>query len=363
MYIPVPKLPVMKFVLVGAFLSLFLHVYAQDQKTLVTNMINEERFIAINGMEQWITIKGDSTRPIVLFLHGGPGSPLSPYSDAIFGHQEKDLLLVQWDQRGTGRTYGRNAPEELTPEFLKSNPLSVHLVTTDGLELSKYLLQRFKQSGIILFATSWGSVPGINMITRNPELFHAYIAHSQVVNFNASLLSAYNQVYQMAGNARDQATVSKLDSIGKPPYGSARTTGQLMRVIKNYQEKNTILPPAAWFELPGRYNNEKDNQHRSDGDDYSFVNYAGDKRLGIEPMSAAIDFLQGELTFKIPVYFIQGANDIQTPLAITKKFYEKIMAPTKKIFILEDTGHGFNQRVIDAQYKIMLELLSLINNK
>ena len=57
---------------------------------------------------------------------------------------------------------------------------------------------------------------------------------------------------------------------------------------------------------PARYNNENDNQHRSDGDDYSFVNYAGDKRPGIGPMSAAIDFLQEELTFKIPVYFIEG---------------------------------------------------------
>ncbi len=353
----------MKFVFIGAFLTFFLRVYAQGEKTFVPYMINEERFITINGIEQWVTIKGDSTKPIVIFLHGGPGSPLSPYSDAIFGHQERDFLLVQWDQRGAGRTYGRNAPEELTQEFLKTNPLSIQQVSSDGLELSKYLLQRFKRTGIILFATSWGTVPGINMISRNPEIFHAYIGHSQVVNFNASFLSAYNDVYKMAGKARDLATLSKLDSIGKPPYGSARTTGQLMRIIKNYQEKNTIPSPADWFELPDRYNNEKDNQHRNEGDDYSFVNYAGDKQLGIDPMSAAIDFLQEDLQFKIPVYFIQGANDIQTPPAITKKFYENITAPTKKILILEDTGHGFNQRVIDAQFKIMLELLPLISNK
>ncbi|MEJ7673748.1 MAG: hypothetical protein WKF59_13885 [Chitinophagaceae bacterium] len=70
-----------------------------------------------------------------MFLHGGPGSPLSPYTDSIYGEWERDFILVQWDQRGTGKTFGRNAPAELGPDYLQTNPLTVEQITTDGIDL------------------------------------------------------------------------------------------------------------------------------------------------------------------------------------------------------------------------------------
>src|SRR5688500_12747560 len=96
---------------------LFLNACGQDRiRESISNRIHEEKFIKINGIEQWVTIKGDSTKPVVLFIHGGPGNPLTPFADAIYGKWEKDFILVQWDQRGSGKTYGRGAPKELTPE-------------------------------------------------------------------------------------------------------------------------------------------------------------------------------------------------------------------------------------------------------
>ena len=73
--------------------------------------IHEESFVPIGGIEQWITIKGgDSANPVVLFLHGGPGDALSPGADSLFAGWDKDFTLVQWDQRGAGRTYGKSGP-------------------------------------------------------------------------------------------------------------------------------------------------------------------------------------------------------------------------------------------------------------
>jgi pimeloyl-ACP methyl ester carboxylesterase len=341
----------------GYFALLILSIgNSYSQNTTVyshPNQVNEERYVMLNDIEQWITIRGDSTKPAILFLHGGPGNPLSPYAEAIYGKWEKDFMLVQWDQRGAGRTYARNAPPELTPAYLKAHPLTIGQMTADGMALTNYILQRFKKQQIILFATSWGSVLGVHMALKHPELFHAYIGHSQVVNFPAALLCAYEQVYKMAGSEKDINTIEILDSIGKPPYELARTTGLLMRIIKKYQEKKSVRAPASWFKpLPG-YDNEKDEQHRSDGDDYSFVNYTGDKKLGITSMGAGINFLNDELLFKIPVYFIQGANDIQTPKVMNEEFYNKIKAPYKDFIVLPNTDHGFNQAVMDAQYKIM----------
>jgi predicted alpha/beta-fold hydrolase len=77
----------------------------------VPEPVKEEMFIPIGGIEQWITIKGDDrNNPVVLFLHGGPGDAWSPFADAMFAGWEKDFTLVQWDQRGAGRTYGKTGP-------------------------------------------------------------------------------------------------------------------------------------------------------------------------------------------------------------------------------------------------------------
>ncbi len=355
----------MKFKFLFLLQLLVVTVHSQDKRIdSIANQIKEERFIPINGIEQWVTIKGDSTRPIVLFLHGGPGSPLSPYADAIYKEWEKDFILVQWDQRGTARTYGRTAPEELSPEYLRSNPLTIEQMTTDGIELVNYLLKHYRKQKIILFGSSWGSALGVRMAIKNPELFYAYIGHSQLVNPPAGMLHAYEKVYQLAQNAKDQQSLDMLNAIGKPPYDTAKSMGRLMRITKKYQQKNSTPPPASWFVLPPEYDNEKDNQHRSDGDDYSFVNYAGDKRLGIASISSTINFLKDGLMFKIPVYFIQGEEDIQTPASIGKAYFTKIKAPAKKFILLPGTEHGFNQAVVDTQFRIMKEyIIPLINKK
>lgn len=59
--------------------------------------IHEQRFILINGIEQWVTINGNKSKPVILFLHGGPGSTMSPYSKSLYGEWEKDFVIVQWD--------------------------------------------------------------------------------------------------------------------------------------------------------------------------------------------------------------------------------------------------------------------------
>lgn len=113
--------------------------------------------------------------------------------------------------------------------------------------------------------------------------------------------------------------------------------------------------PAAWAELPSGYNNAKDAQHRADGDDYSFVNYAGDKRFGVKSMAESINLLRDIYTFRIPVYFIQGEQDILTPKEITTEYFEKIEAPHKDMFSVPKAAHGFTHAVVDTLYKVVKE--------
>lgn len=346
------------------FISIIISSFANAQTEIIKNnselttKISEENFILINGIEQWVTIKGESSKPIILFLHGGPGSPISPYSDNLYKDLEKDFIIVQWDQRGTGKTFGRYAPEELTTEFLKANPLTVELMTNDGIELSEYLLKHLGKQKIILFGTSWGSALGVKIVTKRPDLFYAYVGHSQIVNPTIDELF-YSKIYKIAENKNDKDALEILNSIGKPPYDRAKKVGQLFRILKKYEKENSTPAPKSWFELSTNYDNQKDNQNRSDGDDYSFVNYEGDTKFGVQAMSSTINLMKDNLEFKIPVYLIQGNQDILTPKEKTKEYFDKLKAPKKKYYLLPKTAHGVNQSVLKTQNKIFKSIKTL----
>jgi len=318
--------------------------------------IHEEKYVLIGGIEQWITIKGkDLSKPVVLFLHGGPGSPSSPYSDAIFGQWEKDFILVHWDQRGAARTFGRNSPEELGEEYWIENPLTVEQMTADGIEVSEYLIEKLGKKKIIIVGSSWGSVLGVTMAIKRPDIFYAYVGHSQLVNPVEDFIQVYYKLFKMAMEKKDDESIKVLETLGPPPYDNAKNTGQLLRVIKKYERENSIPSPELWWKPAPGYDNETDAQHRYNGDDYSFIHYAGHKPLGIKPISATIDFLEESLNFNIPVYLIQGQEDLLTPLEITQPYFNKINAPDKELFIQQGAAHGFNQSVVDMHYKVLME--------
>ena len=323
------------------------------------NQIFEEKYVVINGIEQWITIKGNSSKPIILFIHGGPGSPISPYIDVLYKDLEKDFIIVQWDQRGTGRTYGQNAPpEELTPEYLKANPLTLEQMTSDGVEVSKYLLKYLGKQKMILSGTSWGSVLGVKIATKQPDLFYAYVGHSQIVNPTIDI-EAYTKIYKMAEEKNDKEALEILNSIGKPPYSRAKNVGLLFRIVKKYERANATPAPDNWFQLSPAYDNDIDNKNREDGDDYSFLNFVGDYKLGVQSMIATINLLRDNLDFKIPVYLIQGNEDILTPKENSKKYFDTIKAPKKEYYLLPKAAHGFNQSVVETQYKIFKSIKTL----
>lgn len=324
---------------------------------------NEERFISIGGIEHWITIHGyDSSKPIVLFLHGGPGSVMSAYDQTIYGEWEKDFIVVNWDQRGAGRTFGRNAPSQVDEDYWIENPLTVEQMTADGIELSEYLLKYLGQQKLMLLGTSWGSVLGLKMALHRPDLYNAYVGHSQLVDGSKALVQAYKRVLTLARTTGDREAVDQLGSIGAPPYEDAKNAGQLFRIIKKYERAHSIPAPASWWKLAPGYDNETDAQHRYDGDDYSFIHFVGHKKLGIKAMSATVDFMEEGLELKIPVYLIQGEEDILTPKETSRVYFDQIKAPKKEYFLLPGADHGHNQAVVDTQYKIVKEYLSPVTS-
>ena len=111
------------------------------------------------------------------------------------------------------------------------------------------------------------------------------------------------------------------------------------------------------------YENAADEAAASVGDDYSFANYAGDVRLGIKSMASAIHYDQSHTQFKIPIYLIQGEQDLLTPKSSTQAYFDKILAPNKEYVLLPTSAHGFDQLMFKAKREICDKIAATLKSR
>lgn len=308
--------------------------------------VDEKGFVRIGGIEQWVTVKGDRCdNPIILFISGGPGNPLSPYSDAMFGAWAKDFTLVQWDQRGAGMTYGRSPPAA-------DAVLSIGQMRDDGTELAAYVAHRFGKRKVILWGSSWGSILGVHMVKAHPELFHAYLGTSQLVDFRENQRISYARLLALVRASDDAASLAVLEGVGEPPWTDPRSFGKVRRVIRKYEAKVTTPAPAVWWTPAAEYSTSKAQADYEAGEEYSFLNFVG---LHGDGMASKVDLPALGTDFAIPMFFVEGAHDLLATPDVAERYYASLTAPQKHLVVLEHAGHDPNQDVVDAEYAILME--------
>lgn len=187
---------------------------AQQYAISSTKGIDEASFVTVGGIEQWITIRGlDRDNPVLLFLHGGPGDVTNPWTFALFAPWERYFTVVQWDQRGAGRTLRKSGPA-VAPT------ITVDRMVQDGIELTEYLRKHLGKEKIVIVAHSFGSILGLRMAKARPELFYAYVGTGQVADSTRSYSVAYNALLKEAKAIDDQRAIEELSHVGPPPYES-----------------------------------------------------------------------------------------------------------------------------------------------
>ena len=82
---PPPRSNVAEFQKFEPALKFLLEHNARTYAITTPNGIDEATYVEIDGIEQWITIRGeDRNNPLLLFLHGGPGDATNPWGYAAF---------------------------------------------------------------------------------------------------------------------------------------------------------------------------------------------------------------------------------------------------------------------------------------
>jgi pimeloyl-ACP methyl ester carboxylesterase len=325
------SLVVLLLVVVGAVLALRAHqqhVTAQAIAIHTPNGIDEALYVKIGGIHQWIQIRGqDGNNPVLLCLHGGPGATWLPLT-ALFVPWEKEFTVVQWDQRGAGKTL------ETTGRSV-ADTMSVDRMAQDGIEVTEFLRQHLHKDKIILLGHSWGSILGIHMAKQRPDLFYAYVGTGQASNMQRSQQISYAHVLEKARAKSDKEAVKELENIGPPPFDRMDKVIVYFNQLGAYEVESDRVAQSS---LIGRLTFRAPNY--SLWDIYNRIRgffQIPTWRLYNEMLSTDLPSLG--LDFKIPVYFFQGAEDevTLTPLAI--EYFDKINAPHKEILLFEGAGH------------------------
>ncbi|MEM1037281.1 MAG: alpha/beta hydrolase [Pseudomonadota bacterium] len=179
---------------------------------IIPGSIAEERWISLNGADHYLLLRGmDRTAPILLFLHGGPGTSAMPFNRVFNSELETHFLTVNWDQRGTGYSYKAGEDDK---------SLTLEQITSDLNELIEALCREFQQETVILVGHSWGSMLGLHYISEHPERVALYVGIGQMADTAESERLVYEWAYQVADARSDQKCLQVLEEIGAPPYAS-----------------------------------------------------------------------------------------------------------------------------------------------
>src|SRR6516164_5681785 len=66
--------------------------------------------VRLGGSDQWVLERSDDVRnPVLLYLHGGPGTSQLTSNRRNTRHLEKYFTVVNWDQRGPASRTARSA--------------------------------------------------------------------------------------------------------------------------------------------------------------------------------------------------------------------------------------------------------------
>lgn len=292
--------------------------------------IDELRTVELGSIKQWIHVRGDNPdNPILLFIHGGPGSPMMPESWAWQRSWEAYFTIVQWDQRGAGKTFA-------TAGMKPDSSMTVAVMQSDAEELITWLRRTYKKKKIFVMAHSWGSILGIKIAQAHPDWLYAYIGVGQVVNAQENEVVGFNETLARAKALGNAAAVKELEAL--KPYPSVSGPTPIAKVI--VERKWDV---ALGGMIHGKTTADTDAISML-SPDYTEVDFAAMPKGELSSVQILLPQIQSVnfdrvTKFHCPVFIFAGAEDRTTPEVLAKRYFDSITAPKKKFFKIARAAH------------------------
>lgn len=290
--------------------------------------ISEMRKLMINGINQWIVLRGENkNNPVLFHFHGGPGGSQIGNFTKFLRDLEKEFVVVHWDQRGAGKSYHPQIPKET---------MTLDQLVEDAKAIVDIITKEFNQEKILLTGQSFGSLLGMLYIYKYPESIKAFIGINQAVTRTEEEKSCYETALKIAKEKNDKKGIEKLEKMGPPERGSYKTSKDLVTqrgLITKYKGVSYKKSTQA-IQFPSIFCSEltlKEKLNFMKGFGFSFDT--------LWEEFATTNLKKHVPEVKVPVYFVVGRHDAIVPIESTRNYYENLIAPKKKFIIFEESGH------------------------
>jgi pimeloyl-ACP methyl ester carboxylesterase len=304
----------------------------EDLGRIVTPNGVDDRFEArIGGIGQSVSVRGkDRDNPILLFVHGGPASPAMPLGWTFQRPWEDWFTVVQWDQRGAGKTYRANDPGKVGPT------LHIDRYVDDTLEMIAMLRGRYGKRKVVLVGHSWGTVLGLKAALRRPEWIHAYVGIGQVINFSDNERYGFDYALARARAGGNAEAVRELESIAPYPGDRPLTReriGQQRKWAQHYGGLSAYREASGYYFDAPKLSPDYDRADREAIDQGSLLTLSR-----VLPEWTQVDFKPvTEVAF--PVFMFMGRHDYTTPSEQAARWIAAVRAPAKRAVWFEHSAH------------------------
>jgi pimeloyl-ACP methyl ester carboxylesterase len=342
----VRRLMIPLIILLALFALAFLLFYSGRAGSTNSAGINRLEQVRLAGGNQWISIRGnDLSKPVLLFLHGGPGSANLAKLRVEIPALEDHFIVVNWDQLGAGKSYHLG---------FDARSLSIEKYISDAHELTLILKERFHTDKIYLMGFSWGTVPGLSLASRFPEDYSAYIAVGQVVDFSQGEKLSLEWVRQKAEADHNTQAISDLRSIN-PAYTDSDWSNQLSR------ERKWLLYYGGVYHTAKNYNHEM--KMLFDAPEYSWLEKmlwplgSSASLKSMWPSLMSFRFTDNLKQVDIPILFISGRYDMNVPAELSESFFQQLKAPGGKKWVwCEKSAHDVFYDEPDTLMQAILQM-------
>lgn len=288
------------------------------------NSISTLEQVKLNGSSNDIMIRGkDKDNPVILFVHGGPGTSEIPYADKYQDLLESNFTVVNYDQRASGKSYHF---------FDDYSNLSPDLLVEDLLAVTDYITKRLGKEKVILIGHSYGTYIGMQAANKAPEKYEAYVGIGQMSNIKESEIDNLNYTIEQAKKAGNREDVIYLQG--------------LTENVKNGE----IFTPRDYVIKYGGATRLIDNP---DGDHIGMLLSSEYNALDVIRYNYGLTFSQNillkELTenplpeiatkLELPVYFLMGKYDYMTSSSAATNYFDLIEADKKEFISFEESAH------------------------
>ncbi len=298
----------------------------------VSGSISQKLRVTINGVDQGMFIRGrDRTKPVLLFVHGGPGMPEYAISERYPAVLEELFIVCWWEQRGSGLSFDAGTPRQT---------LTIDQIISDTVAVTDYLRDRFGRKKITLMGHSWGSFIAIQAAARAPDRYDAYVGMAQVSRQMASEKLAYDYMIGRYAAAGDMSMVDRLRRYPIPemdvmPAGYRALRDEAMHRLgigTTHAMKSVewgIFVPVMLS--PSYTLGEKINLWRGKWSDYSTKMW---NRLLTRDLTVEVPKLE------VPTYFFSGIHDYTVYHGLAKDYFNALQAPIKGFYTFAQSAHS-----------------------